>query len=94
MLSVCCCEALNGAFGVLVGLGVFVGGTNENGVFDGIGVKVGREVFVGDTNKVGLGVHVASICSGVGVSVGTCGPKAPGRSGLSAEFGLKKINPK
>jgi len=50
--------ALKGAFGVLVGLGVRVGGTSENGVSVRIGVNVGRGVDVGVISNVGLAVHV------------------------------------
>ena len=62
--------APNGAFGVLVGLGVLVGGTSENGVFVKKGVNVGRGVLLGVDSMVGLAVHVACNCKGVIVAVG------------------------
>lgn len=51
--------AVKGALGVLVGLGVRVGGTSENGVSVNMGVNVGRAVLVGVISSVGLAVHVA-----------------------------------
>lgn len=63
MLSTCEVEALNGAFGVLVGVGGFgvrVGGKSETGVSVANGVNVGRGVFVDVNSSVGLAVHVGS----------------------------------
>ena len=100
MLSCCETEAVNGALGVGVsvgGLGVFVGGTNENGVFVGMEVKVGRGVFVGVISSVGLEVHVACIWISVGVVVGPCCPlitTLPGRRKFMDESGLKKMSAK
>ena len=66
----------NGAFGVRVAVGVFVGtgvsvaGTKLAGVAVAGGVMEGNNVAVGERNTVGVGVQVASICKGVMVAVG------------------------
>ena len=86
--------ALKAALGVLVGFGVLVGGTNENGVFVETSVKVGRGVLVGVMTSVGLGVQVASSCRGVGDNVGVFGPSAPGDRIFREESGLIKISAK
>jgi UDP-3-O-[3-hydroxymyristoyl] glucosamine N-acyltransferase len=86
----------NGALGVRVGCGVFVGGTSENEVFVGNGVMVGRGVSVGVSSRVGLGVHVDCNWMGVTVNVGSAfenGP-CPGGRGFKEEAGLIKINAK
>lgn len=96
MLSTCEVEALNAAFGVLVGLGVRVGGKSETGVLVANSVNVGRGVWLGVNAIVGLAVHVASswIAVIVGVGVGGRDPKLPGGRGFKLDVGLIKINPK
>jgi hypothetical protein len=97
VLSICCVVALNGSFGVRVGVGgrgVRVGGTSDTGVFVKKGVKVGRGVLLGVNSRVGLAVHVGSNCSAVTVAVGTLGPNPPGGSGFKLESGLMKIQAK
>src|SRR5574342_667599 len=92
VLSTCAGEpALKGAFGVLVGLAVFVGGTSENGVLVKNGVNVGRGVSLGVNCNVGLAVHVGCNWKGVAVGVGVFGPSPPGGKILKGELGVIKI---
>ena len=69
-------EAEKGAFGVRVGVGVFVGtgvsvaGTKLAGVVVAWGVIEGNKVAVGERNTVGVGVQVGSNWIGVIVAVG------------------------
>jgi hypothetical protein len=70
VLSTCEVDALNGDFGVAVGLGVRVGGKIEGGVSVENGVNVGRGVFVVVNSRVGLAVHVGASWIGVMVAVG------------------------
>lgn len=94
VLSTCCTDAVKGALGVLVGLGVRVGGTSEKGVSVKIGVKVGRGVLVGVISNVGLAVHVGSSLIGAGVFVGVLANLPVGGKTFKDEFGLMKINKK
>ena len=87
-------EAENGAFGVRVAVGVFVGtgvsvaGIKLAGVFVGGASIMGKSVAVGEAYTVGVGVQVASICKGVMVAVGTS--NSGGFSGFSSEPGSIK----
>ena len=80
----------------MVGLGVRVGGTSENGVSVNSGVHVGRGVLVAVTSRVGLGVHVGTRVAGAGVAVGGCTENNPPPGGriFNDEFGSKKISAK
>ena len=94
-------DAENGAFGVrvavgsFVGLGVSVAGTKlagvvvAGGVIDGSNVAVGPAVPLEAIHEVGVGVQVGSICKSVGVAVGTS--NSGGFSGFKSEPGLIKI---
>ena len=87
--------AENGAFGVLVAVGVMVAGVKENNVAEGIGVNVGASVAVGDRIGVGCGVQVASSPKGVMVGVGDWyAVTTTGGNGFIGEDGLIKIIPK
>lgn len=96
VLSTCEVDALKGAFGVLVGFGVRVGGKSETGVALENGVNVGRGVLLGVNSSVGLAVQVGASWIGVFVAVGGWGRKMdlPGGSTFKLDPGLRKINPK
>ncbi len=77
-------------------MGVFVGGTRENGVSVRIGVNVGRGVSLGVTASVEVGVQVAASCCSVGVKVivGLLKRPAPGGMKLRSVCGLTKTKTK
>ncbi len=88
--------AENGAFGVGVRVGVFVGGTSSNAVDEGSSVKVGKRVgVIVGVVSARVAVHVGWSCIGVVVGVGGASNSARlGGKGFNAEVGVTNIKTK